>query len=160
MLWEKFFPLMTRKHGLVILKKRSTSSFHTNNVSQAWSRAKVFYEQNREESLRPASHLQRNPGSHSPGKEMPYLPLGSGDRDSLLSSSTLLDQTSCLAQQGSHVSRVTLAPAVRDTSACQLFLQKMDFQGICSGQECLYVTETRRSSGFGFIVFCGRDAFV
>lgn len=40
----KVFPLMTRKHGLVILKKEITSSFHTNNVTQAWSPAKVFYE--------------------------------------------------------------------------------------------------------------------
>lgn len=40
----KVFPLMTRKHGLVILKKQSTSSFHTNNVTQTWTRAKVFYE--------------------------------------------------------------------------------------------------------------------
>lgn len=40
----KVFPLMTRKHGLVILKKQSTSSFHTNNVTQTWSQAKVFYE--------------------------------------------------------------------------------------------------------------------
>ena len=40
----KVFPLMTRKHGLVILKKQSTSSFHTNNVTQTWRQAKVFYE--------------------------------------------------------------------------------------------------------------------
>lgn len=40
----KVFPVMTQKHGLVILKKQSTSSFHTNNVTQTWSRAKVFYE--------------------------------------------------------------------------------------------------------------------
>lgn len=40
----KVFPLMTRKYGLVILKKQSTSSFHTNNVTQTWSWAKVFYE--------------------------------------------------------------------------------------------------------------------
>lgn len=40
----KVFPLMTRKHGLVILKKQSTSSFHTNNVIRTWSQAKLFYE--------------------------------------------------------------------------------------------------------------------
>lgn len=40
----KVFSLMTRKHGLVILKKQSTSSFHTNNVTWTWSPAKVFYE--------------------------------------------------------------------------------------------------------------------
>lgn len=40
----KVFPVMTQKHGLVILKKQSTSSFHTNNVTQTWSQAKVFYE--------------------------------------------------------------------------------------------------------------------
>ena len=40
----KVFSLMTRKHGLVILKKQSTSSFHTNNVTQSWHPAKVFYE--------------------------------------------------------------------------------------------------------------------
>lgn len=37
----KAFPLMTRKHGLVILKKQSTSSLHTNNVTYIWSQAKV-----------------------------------------------------------------------------------------------------------------------
>lgn len=100
----KIFPLMTRKHGLVILKKQSTSSFHTNNVTQTWSHAKAFYEQNTVESLRLSSHLQSNPGSHSPGKEMAYLPLGGEDGDPLLSSNTLLDQTPHLAQQGSHVS--------------------------------------------------------
>ena len=42
----KVFSLMTRKQGLVILKKQSTSSFHTNNVTQTWSPAKVFYEKN------------------------------------------------------------------------------------------------------------------
>lgn len=40
----KVVPLMTRKHGLVILKKQSISSFHTNNVTWTWSQAKVFYE--------------------------------------------------------------------------------------------------------------------
>lgn len=40
----KVFSLMTRKHGLVILKKQSTSSFHANNVTQSWHPAKVFYE--------------------------------------------------------------------------------------------------------------------
>lgn len=88
------FPWWLENRGLLFWKSRAHP--HSTQTMRVRPGVGPRFSMNRTESLRPASHLQRNPGSHSPGKEMPYLPLGSGDRDSLLSSSTLPDQTSCV----------------------------------------------------------------